>query len=153
MRRFDNNLGKASKAQQDSPLGYGSKFQKADVLEPLFHLHPKWERFKNLLNNELVWPLAEISKEERVKDMEKALTFGNHKGATKQPDLLKLLVNNDVIHGFALPLPLDKLAQIQGILLAPLNMQAQNTIDDMGRIVPKDRFTHDQSYKWSYSGT
>ncbi len=147
MRRFDNNLGKALKAQQDLPLGYGFEFQKADVLEPLFHLHPKWERFKNLLNNGLVWPLAEISKEKRVKDVEEALTFGNHKGATKQPDLLKLLVNNDIIHGFALPLPLNKIARIQGILLAPLNIQAQNTINDTGRIVPKDRLTHDQSYK------
>ncbi len=139
--------------QQDSPLGYGSEFQKADVLEPLFHLHPKWERFKNLLNNGSVWPLAEISKEERVKDVEETLTFGNHKGATKQPDLLKLLINDDVIHGFALPLPLDRIARIQGILLTPLNIQAQNTINDTGRIVPKDRLTHDQSYKWSYSGT
>ncbi len=80
------------------------------MLEPLFHLHPNWERFKNLLNNESVWPLAEISKEERVKDLEEALTFGNHKGATKQPDLFKLLINDDVIHGFALLLPLDKIA-------------------------------------------
>jgi hypothetical protein len=123
------------------------------VLEPLFHLHPNWARFKNLLSNGSVWPLAEISKEERFKDVEEALTFGNHKGTTKQPDLLKLLVNDDIIHGFALPLPLDKIAQIQGILLAPLNIQAQNTIDDTGRIVPKDRLTHNQSYKWSYSGT
>jgi hypothetical protein len=107
MRRFDKNLGKALKLQQESLLGYGSKFQKADVLEPFFHLHPKWERFKNLLINRSVWPLAEISKEERVKDVEEALTFSNHKGATKQPDLLKLLVNNNVIHGFAFPLPLN----------------------------------------------
>jgi hypothetical protein len=85
--------------------------------------------------------------------VEEALTFGNHKGATKQPDLLKLLVNSNVIHGFALPLPLNEIAQIQGILLAPLNIQVQNTINDMGRIVSKDRLTHDQSYKWSYSGT
>jgi hypothetical protein len=117
------------------------------VLEPLFHLDPNWGRFKNLLNNRSVWPLADISKEERVKDVEEALTFGNHKGAKKQPDLLKLLVNDDVVHGFALPLPLSKNAQIQGTLLAPLNIQVQNTINDTGRIVPKDRLTHDQSYK------
>jgi hypothetical protein len=28
----------------------------------------------------------------------------------------------------------------------------QNTIDKFGRIIPKDRLTHDQSWKWS-SGT
>ena len=142
MKRFDNNLGKALGAQQDSPLGYGSEFRKAELLEKLLNRHPNWERFKNLLNNGSIWPLAEISEEERIKDVEEALTFGNHKGATTKPDLLKLLVNNDVIHGFALPLHLDKIIRIQGILLAPLNIQAQNTIDEMGRIVPKDRLTH-----------
>ncbi len=109
MRRFENNLGKALGAQQDSPLGYGSKFRKAELLKQLLNCHPNWERFKNLLNNGSIWPLAEISEEERIKDMEEALTFGNHKGAMTKPDLLKLLVNDDVIHGFALPLPLKKI--------------------------------------------
>ncbi len=36
--------------------------------------------------------------------------------------------------------------------MAPMNIMAQNTIDELGRIVPKDRLTHDQSWKWS-SGT
>ena len=42
---------------------------------------------------------------------------------------------------------------IPGILFAPLNIQEQNTIDSTGRIVPSKRLTHDQSYKWSASGT
>ncbi len=33
-----------------------------------------------------------------------------------------------------------------------MNIQQQNTIDEFGRIVPKDRQTHDQSFKW-LSGT
>jgi hypothetical protein len=36
--------------------------------------------------------------------------------------------------------------------MAPMNIMAQNTINELGRIVPKDRLTHDQSWKWS-SGT
>ncbi len=31
-----------------------------------------------------------------------------------------------------------------------MNIMAQNTIDELGRIIPKDRLTHDQSWKWSY---
>jgi hypothetical protein len=36
--------------------------------------------------------------------------------------------------------------------MAPMNIMAQNTISELGKIVPKDRLTHDQSWKWS-SGT
>ena len=45
-------------------------------------------------------------------------------------------------------LPLDKLKRIPGALLAPMNVMKQNSIDECGRIVEKDRLTHDQSYKW-----
>ena len=34
-----------------------------------------------------------------------------------------------------------------------MNISAQNSIDEFGNIVPKDRLTHDQSFKWSSSGT
>jgi hypothetical protein len=32
--------------------------------------------------------------------------------------------------------------------MAPMNIMRQNTIDEQGRIVEKDRLTHDQSYVW-----
>ena len=34
-----------------------------------------------------------------------------------------------------------------------MNIQRQNTIDETGKIIDKERLTHDQSYKWSRSGT
>ena len=36
--------------------------------------------------------------------------------------------------------------------MAPMNIMAQNTIDEFGRVVSKDRLPHDQSWKWG-SGT
>ncbi len=36
--------------------------------------------------------------------------------------------------------------------MVPMSIMAQNTIEELGQIVPKDRLTHDQSWKWS-SGT
>jgi len=57
-----------------------------------------------------------------------------------------------VKYGYSLPIPLDSVRLIPGICMAPMNIMAQNTIDEFGRIVPKDRLTHDQSWKWS-SGT
>jgi hypothetical protein len=73
------------------------------------------------------------------KDVEEAIIFGNHKGAVKQQDLIIKLVKDDVTRGFALPLPLNKIASIPGVLLAPLNIQAQSTINERGEIIPKDR--------------
>ena len=85
-------------------------------------------------------------------DLEEALTFGNHKGAEQNPKVLKELVEKDVTHGYGLVLPLEKLKRIPGTLLAPMNVMKQNLIYECGRIVEKDRLTHDQSYKWG-SGT
>jgi hypothetical protein len=69
-----------------------------------------------------------------------------------QPDLLQHLMLKDVHFGYCLPLPLAKAKKIPDILIAPMNIQQQNTIDEFGRIIPKDCQTHDQSFKWS-SGT
>ncbi len=53
------------------------------------------------------WPLLPLDEAERLKDIDDALEFGNHKGAVNQKELLLTLVNDDVVRGFALPLPLD----------------------------------------------
>ena len=89
----------------------------------------------------------------RIGDLKEALKFGNHKGAKSQPDLLKRLVTGDVIHGYSLPLPLDKIKRIPHVCMAPLNIQAQWSVNEQGKIIPKDCLTHDQSYKWEMSGT
>jgi hypothetical protein len=38
------------------------------------------------------------------------------------------------------------------LLMAPMNIMTQNTINKIGQIIPKDQLTHNQSWKWS-SGT
>jgi hypothetical protein len=85
-------------------------------------------------------------------DVNEAITFGNHKGATSQPLLLKQQIVKDVTNGFGLTIPFSAIHSIQGALLAPINIMKQNTIDEQGRIIPKDRLTHNQSYTWG-SGT
>jgi hypothetical protein len=62
-------------------------------------------------------------------------------------------VNNDVVDGFAIPLPLPKIENIKGALLAPLNIQVQHSINKTGRIIDKDCLTHEQSYKWTQTQT
>jgi hypothetical protein len=42
------------------------------------------------------WPLDKLPEEQRIAAIYKAIEFGNHKGATNNPDLLRELVEKDV---------------------------------------------------------
>lgn len=153
LQRYHSNIGLAIDAQSSSPLGYGSKFRPIHLLRPLLQLHPYWTKFESLLTQGSDWPLRPILESERHSDVEEALLFGNHKEATQNPTLLRSLIIDDVTHGFALPLPLEKIHQIKGVLLAPLNIAIQETINERGETIPKKRLTHDQSYVFKGSGT
>jgi hypothetical protein len=147
-KKYRLDFKAALDANSSSPLGYGSEFKDPKVLEPLLKFHPFWPRLKSILENGSDWQLEDLDEEQRVSDLKEALVFGNHKGATNKPELLRELVNNDVTYGFALVLPLDKVLSIPHICMAPLNVAPQHSIDEYGNIVEKDRLTHDQSWKW-----
>ncbi len=107
---------------------------------------------ERLLSKGSWWPLKEISKKDRVADLQEALKFGNHKGATSKLELLRELITADVTHAYGLVILLDKIECIPGACLAPMNIMHQFTLDASGDIVDKERLTHDQSFKWQ-SGT
>ena len=101
----------------------------------VFDRHPNWNRLKDILENGSNWPLEDLKEGDRKTDMEEAISFGNHKGAERNPVLLRNLVEKDVTHGYGLVLPLSKVNRIPGILLAPMNIMTRNTIDEYGRII------------------
>ncbi len=152
MKKYIGDLGALLEVQRNSIVGYGSEFRDVDTLRKIFGWHPNWTRMSKILENGSEWPLEPLDEELRCDDVDAALAFGNHKGVSLQPDLLQKLVSKDVHFGYCLPLPLDKAQKIPGTLLAPMNIQKQNTINKYGRIIEKDHLTHDQSYKW-LSGT
>jgi hypothetical protein len=152
LRKYNLDLGKVLKAQQDSPLGNRKEFKPPSVLQQVFGLHPLWNRMEAFLSEGSKWPLAEISKNEQQQDLVNALTFGNHKGALQKLVILKKLIAKDLKYGYSLPVPLSSIQLIPGLVMAPINIMEQNTSDEFGQIIPKDRLTHDQSWKWS-SGT
>ena len=108
---------------------------------------------KSILKNGSQWPTAPILEDEQPGNVEEALKFGNHKGATSQQKLLLKLVSNTVIYGYANALPCEKVIQLLHVCMAPLNIKAQWTINGLGEIVAKDCLTHDQSFKWETSRT
>ena len=79
--------------------------------------------------------------------------FGNHKEANNDPILLQSLVINNITHGYSLPLPLDKITKLSGVTVSPMNITRQETINEHGKIVPKQRLTHDQSYEFTSLGS
>jgi hypothetical protein len=93
---------------------------------------------ESIIRNGSKWPLEEISEENRQQDLEDALTFGNHKGASAHPVLLKKLINKDVIHGYRLSIPLSSVKSIPGLKIVPINIMVQNAINKIGQIIPKD---------------
>ena len=152
LARHRKNLGKAIKRQCNSPIGYGSEFRAPETLAQIFSSHPNWTRMEKILREGSSWPLEELDSDAKKSDLEEALRFGNHKGAENNPELLQKLIAKDVKHGYALPIPLSEIHRLPGALMAPLNIMKQNSIDQYGQIIGKDRMTHDQSYKWG-SGT
>ena len=136
LEKYEFNLGKALEAQRDSPLGPGKEFRPVDVLSAVFSHHPLWSRMKEILTSGSKWPLEDISEEDRESDLNEALTFGNHKGASSKPEVLSKLVNKDIKYGYSLPIPLSSVAKIKGLEMAPMNIMEQNTIDEHGRVVP-----------------
>jgi len=89
MKKNNFDLAKALTQQKNSPLGFGSEFKPPSIIEPLFHLHPNWNHVKSILSNGSQWPLEPISEEIRRSNLEEALAFSNHKGATDKPEILK----------------------------------------------------------------
>jgi hypothetical protein len=108
LKKYGLNLEKALEAQKGTPLEYGSEFRTREELSPIFQDHPLWPFMVDNLTTGASFPLRELDEETRLLDFNAALARGNHKGAQKKPDSLKDLVNKDIIHGYGLPLPLDR---------------------------------------------
>jgi hypothetical protein len=148
LKKYKLSISQAIEAQNQTPLRYGSEFRDPALLEQLFANHPNWDHLKKILTFGSLWKLEPIDEETRVSDLNDAYEFGNHKGAEKQPDLLTELVVKDVDYGYALPIPRSKIKLVPGACLAPVNIAPQNTINEYGQIIAKDRLTHDQSYEF-----
>ncbi len=148
LKKYNFNLAKAIEAQKSLPVGYGSEFWPPQTLKKIFMNHPLWNRMESLLIEGSKWPLTELSKRDRIEDLNKALQFGNHNGASQKSELLKKLISEDIKFGYGLVFPRGKIRRLPNACLAPMNIMNQFTLNASREIVDKDRLTHDQSFKW-----
>jgi len=152
LETFDFNLLQAIEAQKDSPVYFGSEFQHYTKLEPLLYLHPFWPQLKIFLRDGATFPLRPISHEERIADLGYHLARGNHKSATNPEGaaLVRKLMGEDITHGFSLVLPVSCITDFQDrSSIAPLGVQDQKTINELGELIQKWRMTHDQTFPGS----
>ena len=56
-------------------------------------------------------------------------------------------------HGFSFIIPLEKVKSLKRIIVAPINIAEQKTVNERGEIIDKKRLTHNQSFCGLVSGT
>ena len=99
------------------------------------------------------FPLSKTFREDKLKDVLEALDFRNHKGVKKLKPFFEQNLDDDIRHGFSLPIPLNQVRKLKNALLAPMHVIKQDTINERGEIIDKKRITHNQSKKYNSSGT
>jgi hypothetical protein len=122
LKKFNYDLGKLIASMHPSPLSFGSEFKSSIDLDKLLHIHPYWSKVKDILDKGVKFLLLPISKEEREMDLYFHLNRGNHKSAEKFKEMMGPLVTEDIICGFALPLPIEILHKIPMSSLVPLGL-------------------------------
>jgi hypothetical protein len=131
----------------DTTLGYGSEFRPMSQLEPLLGRHPHFGRLRKVLEEGMPYIFKEeITEEERKHELEAIILRGNHKSAEDEQEKVKELINKEVTHGFAIPIPLNLVPKIPGAMVQSLGLVAQWTINEKGERVAKYRLTQDLSY-------
>ena len=131
-----------------SQLRPGSEFRPVKVLVPIFSGHPFWKRMKRTLTAGAELPLEPISERDRKAIMAAALEYGNHKSAEKNAPAVISILTKEVYKGWQLPLPVQKLHKIPGVIVGPMGLVSQTSIDEHGNTIPKHRLTHDQSFNY-----
>ena len=146
LKSFNFNLEAALSHNSPNQLSVGSEFKDVELLQLIFKNHPLWNKLKSHLSSGCNYPVSPIEDDKLMIDLDDALAFGNHKGAVNNPDLFQSMMDKEVEHGWALPIPREKIKDLgHKIILSPMNIIEQMTINEKGEKVPKKRITHNQS--------
>jgi hypothetical protein len=144
MTTFTWNLVRAN---GNTTLGFGSEFRTVDELRPLLGNHHHFERLAALLTNGMDYVFTrELSETERGNEVKAMLTRGNHKSAQAEQEQVGKLIAKDVLHGFTIPIPVESVMSIPGVMVQPLGLVQQWTVGPDGSRMIKFRLTQDLSF-------
>ncbi len=142
LREFNYSLHNALNSQSNRPLQFGSEFKPYELIEPLLSNHPLWTFTSKVLSKGESYPLRVISSEDRTKDIAFFISRGNHKSTLDNESTIRKLLQEDVTKCFSLVLPIDTAKHLPGLSISPLGCQQQDTINENGEIIKKNRLTH-----------
>lgn len=143
---YNFSINDAILAQPSSIVSYGSEFKEPSNFQELLQGHPHWDLFNKILTKGATFPLNHISNDLRLQDIMYHKERGNHKSAEMHNDALASIIENDIVKGYALPLPPEILLKIPNASLAPLGCICQDSINEQGLKTSKFRMTHDQTF-------
>ena len=149
LEKFGFDLTRLIAAHPNTEISHGSEFRKPSVLEPILEDHEYWPYIKDSLIHGVKTKFTKINETDRKSDLEEAIHRGNHKSASERPDDLKRLVDKDLRYGFQMPITKEAARLIPHACLSPYSLVDQQTIDEEGNVIPKERLAHDQSHAYS----
>ena len=85
-------------------------------------------------------------------DLQAALKRGNHKSALRKEKVLEDAFIKEVKYGYQLPLKPSYILKIPRTKLSPMGVADQLTISKLGKVIQKDRVTHNLSFPGEISG-
>ena len=129
-----------------SSLTMGSEFWPVAVLEPLCLLHPLWPQVCCWLMEGASYPLDPVSDEDHLANLSAIMARGNHKSASVLNAHMVWMLAAEVKHGWQLILPCEADFQVPGAVITPLGLVLQDSINELGDVIPKWHLTHDQSF-------
>ena len=153
LRKHNMSLQKAIAQHAFSPSSPGSEFRSVATLEKIFKDHPRWLQLKEIASSGVSYPMVELDKETRIKDLKAGVARGNHKGAKIFSKELEEKFAKEIERGWMLPLPPGCEEEIPFAEYCPTSMIEQMTIDDKGTFVEKKRPIHDQSFSQLHSNS
>ena len=106
---------------------------------------------KDELSNGCDYPVEDLDESTRLKDLNAALEFGNHKSVNKHEDHLSKALEKEIQKGWGIILLEKDAKDIPGLEIAPMGVAERLGIAETGEYVPKKRITHDLSWPGKFS--
>lgn len=125
----NNNLTRIITNNNTSILRPGSEFCPQQLLQPIFQGHPLWPELESIITKGAHSPLDTLSESARHQDNTKAITYGNHKATIREKATVLEELETEINQGWQLPIKLLSITTIPAIVIAPLGIVTQKTVD------------------------
>ena len=152
LKRHNFNIESVSARSKRSAMTTGSEFKSTHDLERLLGAHPRWKKFKSILDRGVNFELEKLEEDLRQKDLDAAYHRGNHKSAKRNEKFLSDAMIKEIMQGWSLILPGDRYREIPELVLNPMGVATHLGVTSTGEFLPKNRVTHDLSFPGKFSG-